>query len=127
MNDWRKAFERVQEWLTDLEQIDDPGTVGLGKRRAVLEKMLAALKQYPALEARLADSLDRSDQASRQAERASVLMQEQVALARPSWRFARRAPLGALLGHTLSPSLHPSWRFTRTLCLPLPPSLLALY
>ena len=53
VNDWRKALERVQEWLTDLEQIDDPGTVGLGKRRAVLEKMLAALKQYPAIEARL--------------------------------------------------------------------------
>jgi hypothetical protein len=53
VNDWRKAFERVQEWLTDLEQIEDPGTVGLGKRRAVLEKMLAALKQYPAIEARL--------------------------------------------------------------------------
>ena len=53
VNDWRKAFERVQDWLTDLTQIDDPGTVGLGKRRAVLEKMLAALKQYPAIEARL--------------------------------------------------------------------------
>ena len=97
------------------------------EREARESERAALLEGKAALEARLADSLDRSDQASRQAERASVLMQEQVALARPSWRFARRAPLGALLGHSLSPSLPPSWRFTRTLSLPLPPSLLALY
>ena len=50
--DWRKALERVGEWLEDSENIDEDGTTGLGKRRALFEKVLAAFKQYPAVEAR---------------------------------------------------------------------------
>jgi hypothetical protein len=53
VDDWRKSLERVEGWMKDIQEVDEPGTVGLGKRKQLFEKILAALKQYPAIESRL--------------------------------------------------------------------------
>ncbi len=54
--DWRKALERVQEWMQeyqDAEEGAESAITALGKQRSILEKVLATLKQYPAVEARV--------------------------------------------------------------------------
>jgi hypothetical protein len=52
LEDWRKALERCREWMLDAEEVDGDAT-GLGKRKGLLEKVVAAMKQYPAVEFRM--------------------------------------------------------------------------
>jgi beta-phosphoglucomutase-like phosphatase (HAD superfamily) len=54
--DWRKALERVREWMQEYQETEEgaeSAITALGKQRSILEKVLATLKQYPAVEARL--------------------------------------------------------------------------
>lgn len=52
VEDWRKAFERCKDWWRDASEVDGDAA-GLGKRKGLLEKMVAAIKQYPAIEYRM--------------------------------------------------------------------------
>ena len=52
VEDWRKAFDRCKDWLRDASEVDGDA-VGLGKQKGLLEKVVAAIKQYPAIEYRM--------------------------------------------------------------------------
>lgn len=52
VDDWRKALERCEEWMRDAAEVDG-NVAGLGKRKSLYEKVVAAQKQYPAVEARM--------------------------------------------------------------------------
>ena len=52
VEDWRKAFERCKDWWRDASEVDGDAA-GLGKRKSLLERMVAAVKQYPAIEYRM--------------------------------------------------------------------------
>lgn len=52
VEDWRKAFERCKDWLRDASEADGDAA-GLGKQKSLLEKVVAAMKQYPAIEYRM--------------------------------------------------------------------------
>jgi hypothetical protein len=51
VEDWRRELERCMDWAQDAQDTD--GSVqGLGKRKSLLEKIIGAMKRYPAVEAR---------------------------------------------------------------------------
>ncbi|RLS86761.1 MAG: hypothetical protein DWI10_10640 [Planctomycetota bacterium] len=50
--DWRKALERCEELAGEIESME-PTVQGLTKAKGALEKILAAMKQYPAVQTRL--------------------------------------------------------------------------
>ncbi len=52
VTDWRKALERCEELRGDIEDIE-PTVSSLTKAKSSLEKILAAMKQYPAVATRL--------------------------------------------------------------------------
>lgn len=52
VEDWRRAFDRCKDWMRDAEEVDE-GAAGLGKRKSLYEKVVAAIKQYPAVEYRM--------------------------------------------------------------------------
>ena len=52
VTDWRKALERVEELAGDVEEAE-PTVQGLSKAKSSLERILAAMKQYPAVATRL--------------------------------------------------------------------------
>jgi hypothetical protein len=52
VEDWRKAYDRCKDWLRDASEVDGDA-VGLGKQKGLLEKVVAAIKQYPAIEYRM--------------------------------------------------------------------------
>jgi uncharacterized membrane protein YgcG len=52
LEDWRKALERCRDWMRDASETDGDA-VGLGKQKSLLEKVVAAMKQYPAVEFRM--------------------------------------------------------------------------
>jgi hypothetical protein len=49
--DWRRMFDRCKEWMIDAETSDE-GVKGLGQIKNAYEKVVAAMKQYPAIEQR---------------------------------------------------------------------------
>jgi len=49
--DWRRMYDRCKEWMLDVESADD-GVRGLGQVRSAYEKVVGAMKQYPAIEQR---------------------------------------------------------------------------
>ncbi len=53
VEDWRRAMDRCVEWMADAKDVD-ASVAGLGKAKTLYEKVLAAMKQFPALELRLA-------------------------------------------------------------------------
>lgn len=55
VDDWRKALTRCEEWMREAQEAD-ADLAGLGKRKSLYEKALAALKQFPAIEKRLGRS-----------------------------------------------------------------------
>ncbi|MEY3141649.1 MAG: hypothetical protein RLY21_142 [Planctomycetota bacterium] len=52
VEDWRKAFERCKDWMRDASEVDGDAA-GLGKQKSLYEKVVAAIKQYPAIEYRM--------------------------------------------------------------------------
>lgn len=52
VEDWRRALERCRDWLRDSAEVED-GAAGLGKRKSLYEKIVAAMKQFPAVEVRM--------------------------------------------------------------------------
>lgn len=53
VEDWRRSMDRCVEWMADAKDVDST-VAGLGKAKTLYEKVLAAMKQFPALELRLA-------------------------------------------------------------------------
>lgn len=51
VEDWRRELERCEDWFKD-SQDTDGSVAGLGKRKSLYEKMIAAMKRFPAVEAR---------------------------------------------------------------------------
>ncbi len=51
VDDWRKALDRCLTWMKEAAETEDT-PAGLGKRKTIYEKVLAALKQYKCLEFR---------------------------------------------------------------------------
>ncbi|MSR40818.1 MAG: hypothetical protein EXS10_02820 [Phycisphaerales bacterium] len=49
---WRKAYDRCVEWLESAQSVDE-GIKGFGQRKSLFEKVISAMKQYPAVERRL--------------------------------------------------------------------------
>lgn len=49
--DWRRMFDRCKEWMIDAET-SDGGVKGLGQTKSAYEKVVGAMKQYPAIEQR---------------------------------------------------------------------------
>ncbi len=52
VEDWRRSMDRCVEWMADAKDVDST-VAGLGKAKTLYEKVLAAMKQFPALELRL--------------------------------------------------------------------------
>lgn len=52
IEDWRRALERCRDWLRDSAEVEE-GAAGLGKRKSLYEKIVAAMKQFPAVEVRM--------------------------------------------------------------------------
>jgi uncharacterized membrane protein YgcG len=52
VEDWRKAFRRCQDWMKDAGEVEE-SVAGLGKRKALFQKVLAALRQYDAVKTRM--------------------------------------------------------------------------
>lgn len=50
-DDWRKAMENIFKWTEEAGETED-SVAGLGKRKSLYEKVVAALKAYPFIEAR---------------------------------------------------------------------------
>jgi hypothetical protein len=49
--DWRRMFDRCKGWMIDAET-SDAGVKGLGQMKNAYEKVVAAMKQFPAIEQR---------------------------------------------------------------------------
>ena len=49
---WRKSYDRCKEWLDAAQNVDE-GIKGFGQRKSLFEKVIGAMKQYPAVERRL--------------------------------------------------------------------------
>jgi hypothetical protein len=49
--DWRRAWDRVEDWARQLQTVDnsDPAKA-IGQQRSLLEKIVAAMRQFPAVE-----------------------------------------------------------------------------
>ncbi len=52
VDSWRKLYDRCIEWLESSQNVDE-GMKGLGQRKSLFEKVIGAMKQYPAVERRL--------------------------------------------------------------------------
>ncbi len=52
VDSWRKSYDRCKEWLDAAENVDE-GIKGFGQRKSLFEKVIGAMKQYPAVERRL--------------------------------------------------------------------------
>jgi hypothetical protein len=50
--DWRKALERCEELKGEIDDVE-PTVQGLNKAKGALEKILAAMKQFPAVQKRI--------------------------------------------------------------------------
>lgn len=52
--DWHRAYDRCEEWLRALENVsaDDPAKA-IGQQRTLIEKIISAMKQYPAIERKI--------------------------------------------------------------------------
>jgi hypothetical protein len=53
VEDWRRAYERCGEWLKDIRDRGGDTMQDLGAQQGYWEKILAAIRRYPAVEARL--------------------------------------------------------------------------
>jgi hypothetical protein len=52
VEDWRRAYDRCQEWLKDIRDRGGSTIQDLGAQQGYWEKILAALRRYPAVENR---------------------------------------------------------------------------
>lgn len=52
VEDWRRAFDRCKDWMLDAQETENDAA-GLGKRKSLFEKIVAAMKQFPAVEYRM--------------------------------------------------------------------------
>jgi hypothetical protein len=50
-DDWRKAMKNVLQWMEEAGDTED-SIAGLGKRKSLYEKVVAAFKAYPCIEKR---------------------------------------------------------------------------
>ncbi len=53
VEDWRRTYERCGEWLKDIRDRGGNTIQDLGAQRGLWEKILGAMRRYPAVEARL--------------------------------------------------------------------------
>jgi len=53
VEDWRRAYERCDEWRKDIRDRGGNSVADLGAQRGLWEKILGSMRRYPAVEARL--------------------------------------------------------------------------
>lgn len=53
VEDWRRTYERCLDWFKDIRDRGGNSVADLGARRGYWEKILGAMRRYPAVEARL--------------------------------------------------------------------------